>query len=343
MRILRILEKSPVTTDIPCHWLCYSERPAFLPQRLMASTCRGHASIGVVTEFSTPMLRAMVVSPTRRTVRRRSSGIILESARISPGLPSKVPGRFGNLFNYTTNNETSTVLGSVFLKGIGRVAPGGVAAQAGPLCGYHRRAGRRTATSSGASATQAWHPHLAHPDQRWRRQTHHQRRHPRVQPAGYPEDLGKQFILLVNKGRQGWNCHSLFGVGLFREIFQREEPDSSLEYVIVEVKADNQVEDAVVQAKKDFARQIAVASGWSTASLSCRMLTIGISRNYCKATQEQARMAEGPGPTHQAGPCSGGCMVDPGVTRYPTGSGDGFGNKLHSRSWKDTGTAPCPK
>lgn len=26
----------------------------------------------------------------------------------------------------------------------------------------------------------------------------------------------KQFILLVNKGREGWNCRSLFGVGLFR-------------------------------------------------------------------------------------------------------------------------------
>ena len=44
-------------------------------------------------------------------------------------------------------------------------------------------------------------------------------------------------------------------------IFQREEPDGSLKYVIVEVKADNQIEDTVVQAKKDFARQIAVASG----------------------------------------------------------------------------------
>ena len=42
---------------------------------------------------------------------------------------------------------------------------------------------------------------------------------------------------------------------------QREEPDGSLKYVIVEVKADNQIEDAVVQAKKDFAQQIAVASG----------------------------------------------------------------------------------
>lgn len=27
----------------------------------------------------------------------------------------------------------------------------------------------------------------------------------------------KQFVLLVNKGREGWNCRSLFGVGLFRE------------------------------------------------------------------------------------------------------------------------------
>ena len=35
-------------------------------------------------------------------------------------------------------------------------------------------------------------------------------------------------------------------------------------YVIVEVKADNQIEDAVVQAKKDFAQQIAVAVAWST-------------------------------------------------------------------------------
>lgn len=44
-------------------------------------------------------------------------------------------------------------------------------------------------------------------------------------------------------------------------IFQREEPDGSLKYVIVEVKNDTQIEDAVVQAKKDFAQQIAVASG----------------------------------------------------------------------------------
>ncbi|PLC48032.1 type III restriction endonuclease [Pollutimonas subterranea] len=44
-------------------------------------------------------------------------------------------------------------------------------------------------------------------------------------------------------------------------IFQREEPDGNLKYVIVEVKADNQIEDAVVQAKKEFAQQMAVASG----------------------------------------------------------------------------------
>lgn len=31
------------------------------------------------------------------------------------------------------------------------------------------------------------------------------------------EGSQKQFILLVNKGREGWNCRSLFGVGLFRE------------------------------------------------------------------------------------------------------------------------------
>lgn len=44
-------------------------------------------------------------------------------------------------------------------------------------------------------------------------------------------------------------------------IFLREEADGTLKYVIVEVKADNQIDDAVVQAKKEFASQIAVASG----------------------------------------------------------------------------------
>ncbi|NJM00706.1 MAG: type III restriction endonuclease [Synechococcaceae cyanobacterium SM2_3_2] len=31
------------------------------------------------------------------------------------------------------------------------------------------------------------------------------------------KDSDKQFILLVNKGREGWNCRSLFGVALFRQ------------------------------------------------------------------------------------------------------------------------------
>ncbi len=44
-------------------------------------------------------------------------------------------------------------------------------------------------------------------------------------------------------------------------LFLREEPDGSEKYVIVEVKADNQIDDTVVQAKKDFAQQLAVASG----------------------------------------------------------------------------------
>jgi len=44
-------------------------------------------------------------------------------------------------------------------------------------------------------------------------------------------------------------------------VFVREELDGTEKYVIVEVKADNQIDDAVVQAKKDFAHQIAVASG----------------------------------------------------------------------------------
>jgi len=44
-------------------------------------------------------------------------------------------------------------------------------------------------------------------------------------------------------------------------LFLREEPDGTEKYVIVEVKADNQIDDAVVQAKKDFAQQIALASG----------------------------------------------------------------------------------
>lgn len=44
-------------------------------------------------------------------------------------------------------------------------------------------------------------------------------------------------------------------------LFLRQEPDGSEKYVIVEVKGDHQVDDLVVQAKKAFANEIAVASG----------------------------------------------------------------------------------
>ena len=44
-------------------------------------------------------------------------------------------------------------------------------------------------------------------------------------------------------------------------VFLRAEPNGSEKYVIVEVKRDDQIVDAVVQAKKDFAQQLAVASG----------------------------------------------------------------------------------
>lgn len=36
-------------------------------------------------------------------------------------------------------------------------------------------------------------------------------------PIGTTAGSNKQFILLVNKGKEGWNCRSLFGVGLFRK------------------------------------------------------------------------------------------------------------------------------
>ena len=43
-------------------------------------------------------------------------------------------------------------------------------------------------------------------------------------------------------------------------LFLREDNGSG-KYVIVEAKADNQIDDAVVQAKKNFANQLAIASG----------------------------------------------------------------------------------
>jgi len=44
-------------------------------------------------------------------------------------------------------------------------------------------------------------------------------------------------------------------------LFIRREPDGTEKYVIVEVKGDHQIEDAVVRAKQEFAEQVAVASG----------------------------------------------------------------------------------
>ena len=44
-------------------------------------------------------------------------------------------------------------------------------------------------------------------------------------------------------------------------IFLRRGADGREKYVIVEVKGDDRMDDAVVQAKKEFARQTAVASG----------------------------------------------------------------------------------
>lgn len=44
-------------------------------------------------------------------------------------------------------------------------------------------------------------------------------------------------------------------------LFQRKEADGTLKYVIVEVKADNEIENVVVQAKKEFASKIAVTNG----------------------------------------------------------------------------------
>lgn len=43
-------------------------------------------------------------------------------------------------------------------------------------------------------------------------------------------------------------------------MFVRDEADDGEKYVIVEVKADHQVDNKVVQSKKDVANQVAVAS-----------------------------------------------------------------------------------
>lgn len=44
-------------------------------------------------------------------------------------------------------------------------------------------------------------------------------------------------------------------------VFLREELNRTEKYMTVEVKGDNPIDDAVVQAKRVFSHQIAVASG----------------------------------------------------------------------------------
>ena len=60
-------------------------------------------------------------------------------------------------------------------------------------------------------------------------------------------------------------------------VFLREEADGSEKYVVVEVKGDHQIDNAVVQAKKEFAEQIAVASGMEYQIIKS---TDADSRNY---------------------------------------------------------------
>ena len=44
-------------------------------------------------------------------------------------------------------------------------------------------------------------------------------------------------------------------------LFLRQELDGSEKYVIVEVKGDHQIDNVVVQAKKTYTEEIAIASG----------------------------------------------------------------------------------
>jgi hypothetical protein len=60
-------------------------------------------------------------------------------------------------------------------------------------------------------------------------------------------------------------------------VFLREEADGSEKYVVVEVKGDHQIDNAIVQAKKEFAEQIAVASGMEYQIIKS---TDADSRNY---------------------------------------------------------------
>ena len=58
-----------------------------------------------------------------------------------------------------------------------------------------------------------------------------------------------------------WDYYDHFCFKPFTDELRKPENKPLLDWARPLAKADNQIEDAVVQAKKDFAQQIAVASG----------------------------------------------------------------------------------
>jgi type III restriction enzyme len=68
------------------------------------------------------------------------------------------------------------------------------------------------------------------------------------------EGSQKQFILLCGKGKEGWNCRSLFGVALFRSSFSSVFVLQSTMRCLRQIKIDNEApkqETAVVYLSKD--------------------------------------------------------------------------------------------
>jgi hypothetical protein len=64
----------------------------------------------------------------------------------------------------------------------------------------------------------------------------------------------KQFILLCGKGKEGWNCRSLFGVALFRSLFSNVFVLQSTMRCLRQIKADNEAtkqETATVYLSKE--------------------------------------------------------------------------------------------
>jgi hypothetical protein len=68
------------------------------------------------------------------------------------------------------------------------------------------------------------------------------------------EGAEKQFILLCGKGKEGWNCRSLFGVALFRNSFSKVFVLQSTMRCMRQIKADNEApkqETATVYLSKE--------------------------------------------------------------------------------------------